>query len=118
MSYIIVEVDGRRLRCTLSKNRRGVFIGWPGASRLISSDDAQARSEKFDGTVRAPMAGRITKLEVDDGAQVDTGALLLIMEAMKMEYRVTAPEAGRVEGLAARVGELVDVGATLLKLRP
>ena len=43
------------------------------------------------------MPGSVLATEVDAGAAVAKGDLLLIMEAMKMEHRITAPRDGVVE---------------------
>jgi propionyl-CoA carboxylase alpha chain len=47
------------------------------------------------------------------GDRVQAGAVLLVLEAMKMEQNVTAPVAGRVAELAAREGDQVEAGRVL-----
>ncbi len=69
-----------------------------------------------DPEVRAPMTGRLTHVAVAEGDEVAAGALLAIVEAMKMEYRLLAPVAGRVHGLSAGVDQRVRAGERLLRL--
>ena len=70
------------------------------------------------GEVRAPMAGRVIKLEVDGGAAIEAGAPLLVLDAMKMENTIFAPATGRVQEIAVGVGDTVLQGALLVKLNP
>lgn len=64
------------------------------------------------GTCLSPMPGRVTAVHVEDGATVEAGAVLVVLEAMKMEHVVTAPTAG-VVALHVQVGQTVDADAVL-----
>ena len=61
------------------------------------------------------MPGAIVAVSVDDGAKVLTGAVIVTVEAMKMEHALTAPVDGVVELLVA-VGDQVKVGQTLARI--
>jgi len=66
--------------------------------------------------VPAPLAGNIFKVNVQSGAQVAEGDVLLILEAMKMETEVRAARGGIVQDLHVKEGDSVTVGAPLLSL--
>ncbi|MFN3019289.1 sodium-extruding oxaloacetate decarboxylase subunit alpha [Vibrio coralliilyticus] len=66
--------------------------------------------------VPAPLAGNIFKVNVQSGAQVEEGEVLLILEAMKMETEVRAARGGIVQDLHVKEGDSVTVGAPLLSL--
>lgn len=67
-------------------------------------------------SVPAPLAGNIFKVNVQPGAQVAEGDVLLILEAMKMETEVRAARGGIVQELNVKEGDAVTVGAPLLSL--
>jgi methylmalonyl-CoA carboxyltransferase small subunit len=73
----------------------------PAAPQHLS---APASEEKV---LRAPISGTVTKVVVDAGAIVDTGQVLLVLEAMKMETEITAPAAGTVAEVHVQPGEAV-----------
>ncbi len=68
--------------------------------------------------LRAPMNGTMVSLLVDEGARVNAGDSLLVMEAMKMEHTIRAPSDGTVKQFYFKAGELVDGGAELLDFEP
>jgi biotin carboxyl carrier protein len=64
-------------------------------------------------TIVAQMPGKVVRVLVDRGAQVEAGAGVLIVEAMKMQNEMKAPRAGTVIELHARVGATVNAGEVL-----
>ncbi len=70
-----------------------------------------------DGRVTAPMPGKIVKIAVTSGDTVEEHALLLVLEAMKMEHRIEASFAGVVGTVLVKEGQLVAGGAPLVELR-
>lgn len=62
----------------------------------------------------APMPGKLIALLVNAGQEVEKGARLAIIEAMKMEHTIHAPAQGRIKEWFFQVGDLVNEGAELL----
>ena len=69
-----------------------------------------------DGEVVSPMPGKILKVIADNGAHVEAGDVILILEAMKMENEIVAPIAGTVS-LSVSVGQTVDTDALLATVK-
>ena len=68
-------------------------------------------------SLTAPMPGRVVKVSVQEGQEVEEGQLLLVLEAMKMEQPISAPHAGVVHSLPFDEGSLVPGGAVLVELQ-
>ena len=68
-------------------------------------------------TITAHVAGSLWALEVNEGAHVEAGQTLLVLESMKMEIPVTARTAGTVVRVLGREGASVTPGQALLVLR-
>ena len=81
--------------------------------RFPDSGAATADASGGDGTVRAPMHGRFTKVWVAAGQPVRKGERLAVLEAMKMEHVLHAPRDGVITALDAREGVQVDQGAVV-----
>ena len=64
--------------------------------------------------VNAPMPGNILKVNVKAGDKVKSGAVLVVLEAMKMENEIMAPKDGTVTQVLVSKGSTVDTGAPLV----
>jgi biotin carboxyl carrier protein len=90
-SYAITLTDPKRLRAGQS----------PGAQADGSSQ------------VIAPMAGKVVRVLVEQGATVEAGQGIVVVEAMKMQNEMKSPRDGRVVELQASVGATVNAGDVL-----
>lgn len=66
----------------------------------------------------APLAGTIVKLIAEPGQSLQEGAVLLVMEAMKMEAEIRVPCAGILHHYYVQPGDLIAQGATLAGFMP
>jgi acetyl/propionyl-CoA carboxylase alpha subunit len=66
------------------------------------------------GSLHAPMPGRVTRVEVETGDEVEAGEVLLVMEAMKMEHSLRAPHSGTITEVDCTPGDQVEAGAVLV----
>jgi pyruvate carboxylase len=112
----IGEADERGIRTVLA-NLNGQLRTIQVRDRSVAADVPIA--EKADranpGHVAAPFAGVVT-LAVRDGEEVQAGATVATIEAMKMEAAITAPKSGTVERLAITPVQQVEGGDLLVVL--
>jgi geranyl-CoA carboxylase alpha subunit len=66
--------------------------------------------------VTAPMPGHVVEVRYADGAQVQAGDVVLVLEAMKMEHQIEAPASGRIRQLAAVTGQQVGMRQALFEV--
>ena len=113
-----VELDGTRMDATViaAAGRRHVFARGR-AWQLAAVDPLHPGGEGggAEGGLMAPMPGKVIALVAAEGAKVEKGAPLLILEAMKMEHTITAPAAGTVKAFRFGVGDQVGDGAELVE---
>jgi biotin carboxyl carrier protein len=65
-------------------------------------------------SMRSPMNGKILAINNKVGDQVEQGAVLMVIEAMKMENKIFAPRAGAIKVIKVEAGQNVSVGQVLL----
>lgn len=81
-----------------------------------SLQTGSAASAAGSGSISAPMPGKIVKIAVREGDRVREHALLVVLEAMKMEHRIEAPGDGTVDAILVREGDIVAGAAPLVEL--
>ena len=116
MSWKIIEHEGVRYRVPVVKTAKGVWIGWPGGSTFIEPKRSFSDSDQADDGIRAPMTGKVVEVKVALGDTVDADEVVVVIEAMKMEYRLSTPTAGVVDGVHCEAGQLVDLGELLVSV--
>ena len=77
---------------------------------------AQASGSHTDGIsqIVAPMPGKVVRVLVEAGAEVEAGDGLVVVEAMKMQNEMKAPKAGKVTSLNVTAGATVNAGDVLV----
>lgn len=65
------------------------------------------------GSVKAPMPGKISRINAKVGDIVGEGDVLVVMEAMKMEHTILSPISGALTELKYQVDDIVQDGAVL-----
>ena len=78
----------------------------------------RAAATTADADVVSPMPGTVLAVNVANGARVAAGAVLGVVEAMKMELALTAPYDGTVTQVTVTVGEQVPLGQVLFRVDP
>jgi acetyl-CoA carboxylase biotin carboxyl carrier protein len=66
--------------------------------------------------VRAELVANIARVEVAVGDEVAPGAMVVLLESMKMEIPVLAEHGGRVVEITVQPGDVVQEGDTLVVL--
>jgi biotin carboxyl carrier protein len=74
-------------------------------------------SKKSSDQILAPMPGKITKIFVQPNEVVQKSQVLLVMEAMKMEYTLKSDLDTEVEKINVKVGDQVMLGNLLIQLK-
>ena len=67
-------------------------------------------------TLKAPMPGLVVRIAVDEGANVEAGSPLVVLEAMKMENELRATGPGVVKGVKVKAGQAVEKGQVLVEV--
>jgi geranyl-CoA carboxylase alpha subunit len=117
MSWLEVELGGRKIRVAVTRDGTGAWVSWNGLSCPVGAERTEgAAPETVERELRAPMTGRVVKVATTPGAVVQSGQILVVLEAMKMEYRIVAPRDATVETVGCREGDRVDLGHVVVRL--
>jgi len=131
-----VDADVRRIpggvSLTFGTKVYDVLVGGPAdamdlaagplrATAAVESERNRSRKKKGPAAgdsseVRAPMPGRIVKILVSAGAEVEAGTPVIVVEAMKMENELRTERAGTIGSIEVDEGQAVEGGALLVKL--
>ena len=87
---------------------------------IALTDPKRLRSGQNSGShhsgaaeIVSPMPGKIVRLLVKPGDEVEAGAGIIVVEAMKMQNEMKAPKSGTVISINAEEGATVSAGQVL-----
>src|SRR5512135_431673 len=114
---LVIEAAGQVFDAKVAANGdvRDVFVA--GEHARLTRIDPLAHAGETDehgGRLTAPMSGTVVAVFVKAGDEVDRGAPLVVLEAMKMEHTIAAPAKGRIVAVNFGVGDRVAEGADLV----
>ena len=86
------------------------------ATKKIAPGSASVENGTTEGSIKAPIAGKILRIIKKEGEEVKRDDVVLVLEAMKMENEIYAPESGRVRKMYVKEGENVEEGQLLCEI--
>lgn len=108
-----IELDGKRVALGLPAALwGGLLASAPAAPAPLP---VPATTAAAAGAVVAPMAGSLVAWKVMDGASVQAGDVLVLMESMKMETPITAGHSGRIQ-IQVQAGQMVQAGQVMAQI--
>jgi biotin carboxyl carrier protein len=115
-----VVMNGRSYDARIEENATGLAVVIDGFRFEIEVSDPRRMARRAGGqgregvqTIVAPMPGKVVRVLVAPGDQVEAGQGLVVVEAMKMQNEMKAAHAGRVATVPAREGATVAAGEVL-----
>jgi biotin carboxyl carrier protein len=118
----LVLLDGQVFDCHVETNRKenltvslhdcSYTVAISDPKRLRGSNDS---SDQHHGSaeILAPMPGKIVRVLVEVGSQIEKGTGVIVVEAMKMQNEMKSPREGSVKAVNVKAGDTVNAGDVL-----
>jgi biotin carboxyl carrier protein len=112
---------GNRAFEVKSERVGGELFVWVGSRRYVAEvrdpRSLRERGRQIDDSgpkkLTAPMPGKVVRLLVNAGAEVEAGAGVLVVEAMKMQNEIKSPKKGTIQKILVGEGAAVNAGDVL-----
>ena len=113
---IDIEINNRRNFSMITSSKNQIIVNMPfGDVNLELIPKFHIPEEKIvEGSLVAPMPGKVIHLKVKKGSKVKSGDTLVILEAMKMEQSIKASKDGVIDEVFISKGDQVENGAVLM----
>jgi methylmalonyl-CoA carboxyltransferase small subunit len=80
------------------------------AGAAPAAPPTDSKPVREDKVCRSPVSGVVVRVAAQVGQSLQTGDILVVLEAMKMETNITAPGPGRIAAIAVTQGDGVQAG--------
>ncbi len=85
------------------------------AAAAPSAPAADSKPVNEEKVCRSPVSGIVVRVAAQVGQSLQTGDILLVLEAMKMETNITAPSAGKIAAISVNQGDSVQAGQVVVE---
>jgi acetyl-CoA/propionyl-CoA carboxylase biotin carboxyl carrier protein len=111
MRSFTVEVNSRRF--TVRVGETGESREDRSARRKKKPAGGQKASAPPSNAIVSPIQGTVTAVRVEPGQEVESGQVVVIVEAMKMENELAASRAGKIAEIRVKPGATIEAGAVV-----
>ena len=124
-SHVIsILIEGRSYQVYLAREKEKRYLSLEGEEFIVQEPEAsqegvqkgEEKSKEGELTVKAPMPGKVIKINVSENEEVRKNQTLAIVEAMKMENEIKSNIEGFVKKIFISPGDLVDSEKPLIEL--
>lgn len=74
------------------------------------------KEKSKEGNLSSPISGRVVNVKIKNGDSVKKGDILMVIEAMKMEYLIRAPYDGKIKKVCFKEKDLIEIGQQTIEL--
>ncbi len=115
----LIDYDGKRHTVHSVSDSEQRYVQLDGVQYQLEKSSGRRRTSSkagASGDLKSEMPGQVIDVRVSEGESVESGQVLLVLEAMTMEIRINAPYSGTVAKLLVKQGDLVDRGQLLAEV--
>src|SRR5579862_2332515 len=117
----MLAIGDRRYHVSGTKRGNSILVAAAAMSaeyQVVETRRGSRHGGLASPTIDAPMPGTVLKILVTEGARVEAGDPLIVLEAMKTETTLSAESAAIIKRIHVQVGQRIEHGATLIELGP
>jgi len=114
-----VQLGDRIIKSVISQGDDSKFVFIDGSIFKVKRIELTGRkkTEKKEGDLNSPISGTVVQAKVKEGSQVKKDEVILVIEAMKMEYLIRAPYDGKVKKVYFKEKDQIEIGQLTAEIK-
>jgi len=107
-----IKIGDRLIKSVITEGEKEKFVFVEGEVFRVRPVEltGMKKTEKKGGDLSSPISGKVVSVKVKNGDSVKKGDVLMVIEAMKMEYLIRAPFDGKVEKVNFKEEDQIEIG--------
>jgi 3-methylcrotonyl-CoA carboxylase alpha subunit len=115
-----IKIGDRIIKSVITEGEKEKFVFLDGDVFKVKPVELTGRkktNKKEEGDLSSPISGKVVTIKVKNGESVKKGDVLMVIEAMKMEYLIRAPFDGKVQKINFKEKDQIEIGQNTLELK-
>lgn len=107
-----IKLGGRAIKCVISEGEDNKFVFLDGDIFKVKRIELTGRkkTKKKEGDLNSPISGTIVEVKAKEGSKIKKDDVIMIIEAMKMEYLIRSPYDGTVKKIHFKKKGQIEIG--------
>lgn len=114
-----IKLGDRVIKSVITEGDKEKFIFVDGdvfKVKPVELTGMKKTKKKTEGDLNSPISGKVVNVKVKNGDRVKKGDILMVIEAMKMEYLIRAPYDGKVKKVNFKEKDQIEIGQNTVEL--
>jgi len=117
--HLKIKIGDRVIKSVITEGDKEKFVFVDGNVYKVKPVELTARpkkKKKEEGDLKSPISGKVVNIKVKKGDKVKKDDVLMVIEAMKMEYLIRAPYNGTIKKINFKENDQVEIGQETFEL--
>ena len=117
--YLKIKIGDRFIKSVITEGEKEKYVFVDGnvfKVRSVELTGVKKTKKKEEGDLSSPISGKVVSVKSKEGAAVKKGDVLMVIEAMKMEYLIRAPYDGKVKKVNFKEKDQIEIGQNTVEL--
>lgn len=113
-----IKIGDRLIKSVITEGEKEKFVFVEGEVFRVRPVELTGtkKTKKKGGDLSSPISGKVVSVKVKNGDSVKKGDVLMVIEAMKMEYLIRAPFDGKVKKVNFKEKDQIEIGQSTVEL--
>jgi biotin carboxyl carrier protein len=114
-----LKIGNKLIKSVITEGNKEKFVFVDGEVfkvRPVQLTGMKKEKRKDEGDLSSPISGRVVSVKIKNGDSVKKGDILMVIEAMKMEYLIRAPYNGKIKKVYFKEKDLIEIGQQTIEL--
>jgi len=114
-----IKIGDRIIKSVITEGEKEKYVFVEGEVfrvRPVELTGMKKRKKKEEGDLSSPISGKVVSIKVRKGDSVKKGDVLMVIEAMKMEYLIRTPYDGKIKNVNFKENDQVEIGQNTVEI--
>ncbi len=114
-----IKIGDRIIKSIITEGEAEKFVFVDGEVfkvKPVELTSSRKKKTKEEGDLSSPISGKIVTIKVKEGERVKKDDVLMVIEAMKMEYLIRAPFNGKIKNINFKEKDQIEIGQNTVEI--
>jgi biotin carboxyl carrier protein len=118
--HLKIKLGDKIIKSVITTGKKDKFVFSDGnvfkVKNIELTGAIKTKKRKDEGSLNSPISGRVVNVKIKNGDKVKKGDILMVIEAMKMEYLIRAPFSGKIKKVNFKEKDQIEIGQNTIDL--